>query len=69
MNRKEAFLRIQSASKVGGFTLLDVIPEFSGFTPVSVQEYLKKAYDLGFITLNTQNPLCMYPTQKLMELS
>lgn len=68
MNRKEAFIRIQHASRIGGFTLLDVIPEFSGFTPSSVQEYLQRAFDLGFITLNAQNPLCMYPTQKLMEI-
>lgn len=69
MNRKEAFLNIKAASLTGGFTLLDVLPFFKGTTPTDVEGYLKKAYDHGFITLNANNPLCMYPTQKLMSLS
>ena len=69
MNRKEASLKIKAASLTGGFTILDVLPFFKGVAPSDVEAYLKKAYDLGFITLNANNPLCMYPTQKLMSLS
>lgn len=69
MNRKEAFLNIKSSSLTGGFTLLDVMPFFKGVAPTEVESYLKKAYDLGFITVNAQNPLCMYPTHKLMNLN
>lgn len=47
----------------------DVMPFFKGVAPTEVEGYLKKAYDLGFITLNANNPLCMYPTQKLMSLN
>lgn len=68
MNRKEAFLKIKAASRVGGFTVLDVVPEFVGVAPSDVDGYLKKAYELGFITLNAQNPLCMYPTAALLKL-
>lgn len=68
MNRKEAFLNIKASALTGGFTILDVLPFFKGVTPTDVAGYLKKAYDLGFITLNANNPLCMYPTQKLMSL-
>lgn len=69
MNRKEAFLTIKAAALTGGFTLLDVIPFFKGVAPSRIEVYLKKAYELGFITLNAHNPLCMYPTQKLMRLN
>lgn len=69
MNRKEAFLTIKAAALTGGFTLLDVIPFFKGVPPSRIEAYLKKAYDLGFITLNAQNPLCMYPTRKLLLLN
>lgn len=68
MNRKEAFLKIKSASQANGFTLLDVLPEFKGVAPSVVEGYLKTAYELGFITLNAGNPLCMYPTIKLINL-
>lgn len=69
MNRKEAFLNIKASALTGGFTILDVLPFFKGVDPTDVEAYLKKAYDLGFITLNANNPLCMCPTQKLMNLS
>jgi hypothetical protein len=69
MNRKEAFLNIKASALTGGFTILDVLPLFKGVAPAEVEGYLKKAYDLGFITLNANNPLCMYPTQKLMDLN
>ena len=69
MNRKEAFLNIKASSLTGGFTILDVLPFFKVVTPTEVEGYLKEAYDLGFITLNANNPLCMYPTQKLMNLN
>jgi hypothetical protein len=69
MNRKEAFLKIKASALTGGFTILDVIPFFKGVAPSDAEAYLKKAYDLGFITLNSSNPLCMYPTQKLNNLN
>jgi hypothetical protein len=68
MNRKESLLKIKAAARSGGFTKLDVLPEFAGIAPSRVGDYLKKAYELGFITLNAQNPLCMYPTRKLLML-
>lgn len=68
MNRKEAFLNIKAAAQTGGFTKLDVIPFFKGVRPTQMDVYLKAAYDLGFITVNAQNTLCMYPTQKLINL-
>lgn len=69
MSRKEIFTRIKNSAKIGGFTILDVIPEFPGTKPSEIEIHLRKAYVLGFITLNAQNPLCMYPTEKLMKLS
>lgn len=69
MNRKEAFLNIKTSALTSGFTILDVLPFFKGVAPTEVEGYLKKAYDLGFITLNANNPLCMYATQKLIDLS
>ena len=69
MTRKEAFLKIKEVAALGGFTFLDVIPMFKGVHPETVQSYLKKAYDLGFITVNLDRPLCMYPTNKLISLN
>lgn len=68
MTRKEAFLKIKAVAVEGGFTILDVIPMFKGYTPEEANAYLKKAYDLGFITLSASNPLCMFPTQALRNL-
>lgn len=68
MNRKDAFLKIKASSRAGGFTLLDVLPEFKGVAPSAVEAYLAKAYELGFVTLNPANPLCLYPTAKLLAL-
>lgn len=68
MNRKTAFTSIKNASRLGGFTLLDVLPEFKGVAPSTVEGYLAKAYELGFVTLNPTNPLCFYPTAKLLAL-
>jgi hypothetical protein len=69
MNRKEAFLKIKAASQAGGFTLLDVLPEFKGVAPSVVQGYLKTAFVLGFVELHPTNPLCLYRTEKLMKLN
>lgn len=68
MNRKEAFLKIKSVAARDGFTKLDVLPMFPGVAPSVVDGYLKKAYELGFITLNAGNFLCMYPTINLINL-
>jgi len=67
MNRKESITRIKKASKINGFTILDVIPEFPGIKPTEIEAHLKKAYDLGFISVNAKSPACMYPTNKLIN--
>lgn len=68
MELQEVFKRIQKASKSGGFTILDVIPEFPGVKPSQIEEHLLEAFLSGMITLHEKNKLCMFPTQKLMDV-
>lgn len=44
MELQEVFKRIQKASKIGGFTILDVIPEFPGVKPSQIEEHLLEAF-------------------------
>lgn len=67
MELQEVFKRIKKASKPGGFTILDVIPEFPEKSSTQIQEHLLEAVLSGMITLDSKS-LCMYPTQKLMDV-
>lgn len=41
MNRKESVTRIKKASKINGFTILDVIPEFPESNQLKLKPTLK----------------------------